>query len=67
MFQRSSGFLPPAHTTCRVGFGVFSVKPVCHSPGSIRNYLVYLPPAHTVKKTPLAYSVGESDTPASGH
>src|SRR5580704_13698550 len=44
--------LPPVHTTCRVGFGVFSVKPGCHSPGSIRNYLVYLPPAHRVKKTP---------------
>jgi hypothetical protein len=52
MLQRSSGFLPPVHTTCRVGFGVFSVKPGCHSSGSIRNYLVYLPPAHRVKKTP---------------
>ena len=51
MLQRSSGFLPPVHTTCRIGFGVFSVKPGCHSPGSIRNLLVYLPPAHRVKKT----------------
>src|SRR5437879_13817063 len=50
--QRSSGFLPPVHTDCRVGFGVFSVKPCCHSSSSIRNYLVYLPPAHRVKKTP---------------
>ena len=52
MLQRSSGFLPPVHTTCRVGFGVFSVKPGCHSSGSIRNLLVYLPPTHRVKKTP---------------
>jgi len=51
MLQRSGGFLPPVHTNCRVGFGVFSVKPGCHSSGSIRNYLVYLPPAHRVKKT----------------
>jgi len=51
MLQRSSGFLPPVHTNCRVGFGVFSVKPGCHNSGSIRNYLVYLPPAHRVKKT----------------
>jgi hypothetical protein len=51
VLQRSGGFLPPVHTNCRVGFGVFSVKPGCHSSGSIRNYLVYLPPAHRVKKT----------------
>jgi hypothetical protein len=51
MLQRSSGILLPVHTTCRVGFGVLSVKPHCHSPGSIRNLLVYLPPAHRVKKT----------------
>lgn len=43
--------LPPVPTTCRVGFGVFSVQPGCHSSGSIRNYLVYLPSAHRVKKT----------------
>jgi hypothetical protein len=55
MLQRSSGFLPPVPTTCRVGFGVFSVKPGCHSSGSIRNLLVYLPPAHRVKKT--GYSI----------
>jgi hypothetical protein len=55
MLQRSSGFLPPVHVTCHVGFGVFSVKPGCHSSGSIRNLLVYLPPAHRVKKT--RYSV----------
>ena len=30
---------------------VFSVQPACHSSGSIRNLLVYLPPAHRVKKT----------------
>jgi hypothetical protein len=51
MLQRSGGFLPPVHTNRRVGFGVFSVKPGCHSSGTIRNYLVYLPPAHRVKKT----------------
>jgi hypothetical protein len=51
MLQRLGGFLQPVHTTCRAGFGVLSVKPGCHSPGSIRNYLVYLPPAHRVKKT----------------
>jgi len=51
MLQRSGGCLPPVHTHCRVGFGVFSVKPGCHSSGTIRNYLVYLPPAHRVKKT----------------
>ena len=43
--------LPPVPTTCRVGFGIFSVQPGCRSSGSIRNYLVYLPPAHRVKKT----------------
>jgi hypothetical protein len=46
-----AGFLPLVHTYCRVGFGVLSVKPDCHSSGSIRNLLVYLPPAHRVKKT----------------
>jgi hypothetical protein len=51
MLQRLGGFLQPVHTTCRAGFGVLSVKPGCHSPGSIRNYLVYLPRAHRVKKT----------------
>jgi hypothetical protein len=51
MLQRSSGFLPRVHTTIRVGFGVLSVKPDCHSSDSIRNLLVYLPPAHRVKKT----------------
>jgi hypothetical protein len=55
MLQRSGGFLPPVHAKIRVGFGVFSVKPDCHSSGSIRNLLVYLPPAHRVKKT--RYSV----------
>ncbi len=56
MLQRSGGFLPPVHTNCRVGFGVFSVKPGCHSSDNIRNLLVYLPPAHRVKKT--RYSAG---------
>jgi hypothetical protein len=51
MLQRSGGFLPPVHAKIRVGFGVFSVKPDCHSSGSIRNLLVYLPPVHRVKKT----------------
>jgi len=51
MLQRLGSFLQPVHTTSRVGFGVLSVKPGCHSSGSIRNYLVYLPPAHRVKKT----------------
>jgi hypothetical protein len=51
MLQRLGGFLQPVHTTSRVGFGVLSVKPGCRSPGSIRNYLVYLPPAYRVKKT----------------
>jgi len=45
MLQRLGGFLQPVHATCRAGFGVLSVKPGCHNPGSIRNYLVYLPPA----------------------
>jgi hypothetical protein len=36
---------------------VFSVKPGCHSRGSIRNLLVYLPPAHRVKKTPGYYAL----------
>ena len=49
--QRSGGLLPPVHSTCRVGFGVFSVQPHCHSSGSIRNLLVYLPRAQRVKKT----------------
>ena len=62
MLQRSSGFVPPVPTTCRVGFGVFSVNPGCHSSGSIRNYLVYLPPAHRVKKTQEEL-VGGSETP----
>jgi len=57
MLQRSSGFLPPVHTTCRVGFGVFSVKPDCHRSGSSRNLLVYLPPAHRVKKTRGYYAL----------
>ncbi len=56
MLQRSGGFLPPVHSTIRVGFGVFSVKPGCHSSGNIQNLLVYLPPAHRVKKT--RYSAG---------
>jgi hypothetical protein len=64
MLQRSGGFLPPVHTNCRVGFGVFSVKPGCHSSGTIRNYLVYLPPKHRVKKTRgYSYRAGKSDTP----
>ena len=60
MLQRSGGFLPSVHTNRRVGFGVFSVKPGCHSPGSIRNLLVYLPPAHRVKKA--GSGVTEKDT-----
>jgi hypothetical protein len=64
MLQRSGSFLPPVHTACRVGFGVFSVKPGCHSSGSIRNYLVYLPPAHRVKKTRGYYALrGNCYTP----
>ena len=63
MLQRLSGFLPPVHTTCRVGFGVPSVKPDCHTPGSIRNLLVYLPPAHRVKKTRYSMaSVSEAES-----
>ena len=34
-------------------------------PGSVRNYLGYLPPAHTVKKPQgYSYRAGKSDTPA---
>jgi hypothetical protein len=49
--------VPPVPTTCRVGFGVFSVKPGCHSSGNIRNLLVYLPPAHRVKKSRGYYTL----------
>jgi len=56
MLQRSGGFLPPVYSKIRVAFGVFSVKPGCHTPGSIRNLLVYLPPAHRVKKTAGCYA-----------
>ena len=63
VLQRSGSFLPHVHTTCRVGFGVLSVKPGCHTPGSIRNLLVYLPPAQRVKKTRYSMaSVSEAES-----
>src|SRR5215472_2586341 len=34
------------------------VQPLCPVPGSLRNYLVYLPPAHTVNKTEGQYPKG---------
>src|SRR5258708_14050446 len=51
MLQRSGGSCRRFTPHAALALGVFSVKPGCHSSGSIRNLLVYLPPAHRVKKT----------------